>query len=75
MHGVVIELDEHTATVCCTSPSAGSKAARSANARHCYWSACTQPPERAMSPARQADPDLDTLIEEITVDATTRTSS
>ena len=31
--------------------------------------------ENPMSPARRADPDLDALIDEITADATTRTSS
>jgi hypothetical protein len=67
----VIGLDQHTATVCVHQPLGRSEAARSAAARRCYLTACTQPPdskETLMSPARPANRELDSLIEEITVD-------
>jgi hypothetical protein len=74
IHGTVVELDEHSATVCITARSGASRAARSA-ARRSSSTGSTQAPDShrkgddpAMSPVRQPDPDLDNLIAEITVD-------
>jgi hypothetical protein len=69
VEGVVIELDQHTATVCIHQPI-GRAQARSGGARRCYSSACTHPPDEGETATSRttATAELDSLIEEITID-------
>jgi hypothetical protein len=69
IHGIITELDGHTALVCVHRPI-GRFTSGEIRCRHSYSTDSTQPPDpsRHMSPARHANPELDALIEEITVD-------
>ncbi len=69
IEGIVTELDQHTATVCIHQPLGRFRTPQIRSCR-CYSSACPQPPENEGDRDHRTttNAELDSLIEEITVD-------
>lgn len=67
IHGVVVELDQHTATVCVHRPDGRFKSGE-IPARHWSLTDSAQPRDKRKPMTPAAAPDLDNLIDDITVD-------
>jgi hypothetical protein len=68
VHGIITNSTPTPHSCACTDRSAASKAARSAAHPSCSTDSTPPREEQTMTPTRQADPDLDHLIDEITVE-------